>query len=270
MADFLPMSREMLLAKGECCFEARDRHSRCVRCPWAPAVVHRPLTIDPRIETALRSGEYITICSPRKSLVPSLTLLNRVKIIYNQMSYLSDRDILAEIMAGNIICEPFNTFNLSNSSIDLRLGKTLIYQKPSSPDDYISFKIDENGKLKINNPSKLVKYDLTEKPFILKPGGFVLGVTLEKVGHIDDITISDIKDKSSLARIGLSTSFAAGFVDAGNVLNVTLEIKNNGNIPIELQYGQHVCQIRFSRLSSSVMNKYNGKYLNSTDTQVGV
>ena len=186
------------------------------------------------------------------------------------MSYLSDRDILEGIMVGNIICEPFSTFNLSNSSIDLRLGKTLIYQKPSSPDDYISFKIDENGKLKVNNPAKTAKYDLTEKSFILKPGGFVLGAMLEKVGHIDDIIISDIRDKSTLARCGVSICFNSGFIDVGNVLNVTLEIKNNGNLPIELQYGQHICQIRFSRLSSPVMNKYNGKYLNSTDTQVGV
>jgi deoxycytidine triphosphate deaminase len=66
-----------------------------------------------------------------------------------------------------------------------------------------------------------------------------------------------------MARLGLSTFFGAGYIDPGNVLNITLEIKNNGHVPVELQYGMHICQIRFAYLSSPVTAPYNGKYLNS-------
>jgi hypothetical protein len=42
------------------------------------------MTIDPRIEQALKSGETVTIYSDRQSLVRSVTLLGRVTIIYRK------------------------------------------------------------------------------------------------------------------------------------------------------------------------------------------
>jgi hypothetical protein len=42
------------------------------------------MKIDPRIGQALKSGETMTIYSDRQSLVPSVTLLGRVTIIYKE------------------------------------------------------------------------------------------------------------------------------------------------------------------------------------------
>jgi dCTP deaminase len=180
---------------------------------------------------------------------------------------LSDRDILNEIETGNIVCIPFDRNNLSNSSLDLRLGQFIVkqarYFRP------IKFETNSSGKLKIVNPVKQKIFNLldpTDKDshkFVLYPGEFALAQTLEIVGHPGDRIVSQILDKSTLARVGLSVCFSAGFIDAGNVLSVTLELKNNGHTPIELQYGMHICQLRFQYLSSPAINRYSGKYLNS-------
>jgi deoxycytidine triphosphate deaminase len=185
---------------------------------------------------------------------------------------LSDADILKEIDLGNIVCTPFDRRNVSNSSIDLRLGQYIAEQK--QPFHTVKFETDDSGRLTVLNPIKPKVHNLLDcryrdaHKFVLKPGQFVLAQTLELVGHPGDRIVSQILDKSSLARLGLSICFSAGFLDAGNVLSVTLEIKNHSSNAIELQFGQHIAQIRFSYLSSPVTAKYAGKYSKSLSLQV--
>ena len=50
--------------------------------------------------------------------------------------------------------------------------------------------------------------------FMLHPGEFVLGSTLERVTVPDDL-VARIEGKSSLGRLGLLIHCTAGFVDAG-------------------------------------------------------
>ena len=63
--------------------------------------------------------------------------------------------------------------------------------------------------------------DLTElvevkpdEPFILHPGEFVLGSTLERVGVPNDL-VARLEGKSSLGRLGLLIHSTAGYVDPG-------------------------------------------------------
>lgn len=189
---------------------------------------------------------------------------------------LSDGDIIKNIELGNIVCTPLDRANISNSSIDLRLGQYIAKQPRRWFDWFrpIKFSTDDSGRLTVLNPIKPKIYNLLDHKirdphkFIIKPGEFVLGETLELVGHPGKSIVSQILDKSSLARLGLSICFSAGYIDPGNVLKVTLEIKNNSPNPIELQYGMMICQIRFQYLSSPVINKYNGKYLNSLRVEI--
>ena len=198
--------------------------------------------------------------------------------------FLSDVDILAEMEKGNITCEPFVLENLSAASIDIRLGSRFWRRKrpllnrlfprlfPLPP---VELAVDENGRITVIR--KAEDFELIdilafgnapdEEYYILYPGDFVLGETLEYVGQDSTEIQSEICDKSTLARLGLSVCFSAGFVDAGNKLTVTLEFKNNGHEPIKLIYGQHICQIKFSRLSSPSSRPYNGKYKNSTSLE---
>jgi deoxycytidine triphosphate deaminase len=196
------------------------------------------------------------------------------------MSFLSNYDIERQIESGDIICEPFNKANLSNSSIDLRLDRYLIKQKANwwrqmLGLDVFKFEVDGNGKLKVDDPGKTEKYDLfwdsqRQHPhnYVLKPREFVLGSTLEYVGSNSSHIICQVADKSTLARLGLSVCFSAGYIDSNNVLNITLEVKNNGQLPIELQYGMHICQLKFAYLASPSTEPYHGKYLNSRVAEV--
>ncbi len=181
------------------------------------------------------------------------------------MAFLSDRDILAEMDNGNIICTPFIRENLSNSSIDLRLGETVKRARVNEGYYYSRwfFDLDENGRVTTNEWGVERDEFSTRGGYTLNPGDFILVPTLEYVGSNALNILAQISDKSTMARLGLSTFFGAGYIDPKNPLNITLEVVNNGHVPIELQYGQHICQIRFAYLSSPVMAPYDGKYLNS-------
>src|SRR5687768_8758704 len=52
------------------------------------------------------------------------------------------------------------------------------------------------------------------EPFILHPGEFVLGSSLEAVTLPDDVA-ARLEGKSSLGRLGLLTHSTAGFIDPG-------------------------------------------------------
>jgi dCTP deaminase len=189
---------------------------------------------------------------------------------------LSDRDIIANIKSGNIVCTPLDQSNISNSSIDLRLGQYIAKQprKWLSWFRPVKFDIDKSGRLTVLDPVKPKIYNLLDpkvrdsNKFVIKPGEFVLAQTLELVGSMSDSIECKISDKSTNARLGLSACFSAGKIESGNILRVTLELKNNGANPIELQFGQQIAQIQFEKLTSSVLRKYDGKYKNSLNLEL--
>jgi len=128
---------------------------------------------------------------------------------------LSDRTIKAEIEAGRIEIDPFDEGMVQPSSIDVRVDR--------------QFRVFHNARypfIDVRQPME----DLTElvtvnddQPFILHPGEFVLGQTLESVKLPDDI-VARLEGKSSLGRLGLLIHSTAGFVDAGWQGNLTLEL----------------------------------------------
>jgi deoxycytidine triphosphate deaminase len=189
---------------------------------------------------------------------------------------LSDGDIIKNIELGNIICTPLDRANISNSSIDLRLGQYIAKQPRRWFDWFrpIKFSTDDSGRLTVLNPIKPKIYNLLDHKirdshkFILKPGEFVLAETLELVGSRSKSIECKISDKSTNARLGLSVCFSSGKIESGNILKVTLEIKNHSQNAIEMQYGQHIAQIQFEQLSSPVTETYNGKYLNARSVQI--
>ena len=98
--------------------------------------------------------------------------------------------------------------------------------------------------------------DLTElvevkpdEPFILHPGEFVLGSTLERVALPDDL-VARLEGKSSLGRLGLLIHSTAGYVDPGWDGYLTLELSNVANLPITLYPGMKIGQISFFKLTS--------------------
>jgi dCTP deaminase len=102
--------------------------------------------------------------------------------------------------------------------------------------------------------TELVEISDTE-PFILHPGEFVLGQTLERVTLPNDI-VARLEGKSSLGRLGLLIHSTAGFVDAGFEGNLTLELSNVANLPITIYHGMPIGQMSFMRMDAPVEHPY--------------
>jgi dCTP deaminase len=167
---------------------------------------------------------------------------------------LSDRDLKIELESGRVVVDPFGVNAIQPSSIDLRIGR--------------HFRIFANTRYPYIDVRKPME-DLTElvevtgeEPFILHPGEFVLGTTLERVAIPDDL-VGRLEGKSSLGRLGLLIHSTAGFVDAGFAGNLTLELSNVANLPITLYPGMKIGQISLFRMSSPAENPYGSSRLGS-------
>ena len=160
---------------------------------------------------------------------------------------LSDRDIKAEITAGRVKVEPFTDAMVQPSSVDVRLDRF--------------FRVFENHKYSVIDPSteqaELTREVISEgdEPFILHPGEFVLGSTLERVAVPNDL-VARVEGKSSLGRLGLLIHSTAGFIDAGFDGHVTLELANVANLPITLYPGMKIGQISFMKMTSPAEKPY--------------
>jgi dCTP deaminase len=160
---------------------------------------------------------------------------------------LSDRTIREEVAAGRIVLDPFDPELIQPSSVDMRADR--------------KFRVFHNARypyIDVRQPMD----DLTElvevaddEPFILHPGEFVLGQTLERVRLPEDV-VARLEGKSSLGRLGLLIHSTAGFVDAGFEGNLTLELSNVANLPITIYYGMPIGQISFMRMDGPVENPY--------------
>lgn len=170
------------------------------------------------------------------------------------MSVLSDHDIRAALEAGQIRLDPYDSSDLQPSSVDLHLDR--------------SFRVFRNNRYAFIDV-RAVQPDLTEllrveddEPFILHPGEFVLGQTVEWVELPVDL-VARLEGKSSLGRLGLLIHSTAGYVDPGWKGNLTLELSNVANLPIALYFGMRIGQISFLRLSSPVDRPYGSPELRS-------
>jgi len=154
---------------------------------------------------------------------------------------LSDRDIRAEIDAGRIVIDPYLPEAVQPSSIDLHLDRRFrVFRNSRYP--FIDVRTDQPEL------TELVEIG-GDDPFILHPGEFVLGSTLERVELPNDL-VARLEGKSSLGRLGLLIHSTAGYVDPGWEGNLTLELSNVANLPITLYDGMKIGQISFQRLSS--------------------
>ncbi|MCP3977041.1 MAG: dCTP deaminase [bacterium] len=159
----------------------------------------------------------------------------------------SDRTIKEAIAAQRVIIDPYDVAMVQPSSVDVRCDQF--------------FRVFENHRYPLIDP-KAPQEDLTvlveaseEEPFILHPGEFVLGATLETIGLADDV-VARLEGKSSLGRLGLLIHSTAGFIDPGFKGQVTLELSNVANLPIAIYPGMKIGQISFYELSTPAENPY--------------
>src|SRR5947207_9227712 len=170
---------------------------------------------------------------------------------------LSDRDIRAHVESGRITIDPFDPACLQPSSVDLHVDSQFrVFANSRYP------YIDVHAEMPDLTELVEVKPD---EAFILHPGEFVLGSTLERVAIPDDM-VARLEGKSSLGRLGLLIHSTAGYVDPGWDGFLTLELSNVANLPITIYPRLKIGQISFFMLTSpadapygSAGNKYQGQ-----------
>ncbi|MEC7844676.1 MAG: dCTP deaminase [Actinomycetota bacterium] len=167
---------------------------------------------------------------------------------------LSDRTIKENLDSGRIIIDPLGENAIQPSSVDLRID--------------FQFRVFKNHSMGIIDVKQNLE-DLTElvtindaEPFILHPGEFVLGSTLERVVLPEDL-VARLEGKSSLGRLGLLIHSTAGFVDAGWDGQLTLELSNVANLPITLYAGMKIGQISFQQMTTPAENPYGSSSIGS-------
>jgi dCTP deaminase len=161
------------------------------------------------------------------------------------MSVLCDWEIRTLCNGGGAV-SPFSMEFINPASIDVRLGKNLMVERPHEPD------------LRLIDISEYTE----ENPYLLKAGEFVLAETLEKFRIPDRISAQFVL-KSSRAREGYQ-HLLAGWIDPGYRGRLTLEIKNIRKYhELPLYQGMRIGQIVFHHMSQVPVKSYaeTGHYL---------
>jgi dCTP deaminase len=166
---------------------------------------------------------------------------------------LSDRSLREQLQAGRIVIDPLDESLIQPSSIDVRIShlfrvfrnhtRGIIDVKQDTRDltELIEIPVDEHG--------------VGTDPFMLHPGEFVLGSTLERIAVPDDL-VGRVEGKSSLGRLGLLIHSTAGFIDAGFDGHITLELANVASLPITLYPGMKIGQVSFMQMTSPADQPY--------------
>jgi dCTP deaminase len=160
---------------------------------------------------------------------------------------LSDRTIRRLLEEGRIGIDPYAEELLQPSSVDVRVDRLFrVFRNSRYP--FIDVKQE------MEELTELVEVE-SEEAFILHPGEFVLGSTLERITLPDDL-VARLEGKSSLGRLGLLIHSTAGFIDPGWDGHVTLELSNVANLPITIYYGMKIGQLSFVQLSEPAEHPY--------------
>jgi dCTP deaminase len=142
--------------------------------------------------------------------------------------------------------EPFSP-PFQTSAVDLTLAGELTELSGGTAAIIDVANGDVRRFLQLNSSLRNIEDD-PDRPFLLKPGSFILGKTREFV----DFPLADgesvsyaarVEGRSSLARCGLVVHLTAPTIHAGFRGTITLEIANLGPTTIILRSGMKICQL---------------------------
>jgi dCTP deaminase len=164
---------------------------------------------------------------------------------------LSDADIRRRLDEGDLVIKPLADpdLQIQPASVDLRLGREFLEfertnipcihpQSEAETDDYVGETFVDEGN-----------------DFVLHPGDFVLGTTVERVEVPRDL-IAHVEGRSSLGRLAVVIHATAGIADPGYRGQITLELSNLGAAPVALSPGMRISQLTFTRLTSPAERPY--------------
>lgn len=159
---------------------------------------------------------------------------------------------------------PYTGKQLNPNSYDVTLQDTIITYGMDAEDGYADGS-DHTLHGVHTKPVRIVGH------YALQPGQFVLGATVEKISLPDNM-MARFDGKSSLGRLGLCTHVTAGFIDAGFIGTITVELKNENSFPIMLKPGMRIGQVSFEYLNAASAKPYGvvGHYQNQDAPQPAV
>ncbi|MFN0091842.1 MAG: dCTP deaminase [Acidimicrobiales bacterium] len=168
---------------------------------------------------------------------------------------LSDGTLRRFIAEGRLGLAPFDPDLVQPGSVDVRLDRR--------------FRVFRNSHTAVCIDPYDLADDLTEQvtvaegeAFILHPGEFALGSTLEVVRLPADV-VARVEGKSSLGRLGILIHASAGWLDAGFEGAVTLELSNVSPLPVKLWPGMRIGQFSFMLLDRPAERPYGHPTLGS-------
>ena len=167
---------------------------------------------------------------------------------------LSDRDIRAELAKGELRITPAvdEPTQLQPASIDLRLDQAfLVYQSSRVTC------LDPADPASLKAAVEPVNIEPGEA-FVLHPGEFALGSTLERVA-IPDYLVARVDGRSSVGRLAVVVHATAGFIDPGFEGQITLELSNLGQIPVRLYPKMRIAQLVLYRMTSAAERPYGAE-----------
>jgi dCTP deaminase len=177
---------------------------------------------------------------------------------------LSDRDIRARLAAGDLKIAPMldERVQIQPASVDLRLSSEFIVYRPGDvlcldPRDPDSLSAAVERIAVVDGDS-----------FLLSPGDFALGSTLETVSIPEDL-VGQVDGRSSVGRLAVVVHATAGLIDPGFTGQITLELSNIGRIPVRLYPGMRIAQIVLLRMTSRAERPYGKERGSSYHGQSG-
>lgn len=161
---------------------------------------------------------------------------------------LTGNEIKKAVSKGDIIIDPFSEEYLEPNSYGFHLNNKLLI--------YTNNIIDVYG---YKNVKEII---LQEEGYILEPGKFYLGSTVEKMGGI--IYASELYSRLSTSLVGIFIQTSAPLGHTGAIIPWTLEITVAHKVRV--YPGMLIGKICFWVNTGNIL-KYSGRYRNSNDTE---
>lgn len=164
---------------------------------------------------------------------------------------LSDADLKKRLERGDLVVEPIDDpdLQIQPASIDLRLGQAFVlYRQPLVPF------LDARDAESVERHVERIEVP-DDEGFILQPGAFALGTTIERVRVPPDL-VARVEGRSSIGRLAVVVHATAGFIDPGFEGQITLELSNLGRCAVKLYPGMRISQIVFHEMKSPAERPY--------------
>jgi dCTP deaminase len=187
---------------------------------------------------------------------------------------LNDVEVLHAILKDDIVVTPLVRPDQVGGTIDLRLGTEFVVKRMDRLTHFDPVRFNKEHRKDAEAAMQYYETIKRVEPnsyFVLHPGQFALGCTLEYIRLSKQIG-GQLEGRSSWAREGLNVHSTAGLIHPGHEGVIVFELQNAGTHPLPLYPGIRVAQLWLYELSDTAKHSYsdeNPKYLKDIETTYG-